>query len=357
MAAEATASMSGHAPTRPYPPSWLDRLFNAISRIPGPTWLAYLVLVVPMILLNSTSRWLSGLTPWGEIDPSQAFWALMTVAVVGANHHLRNVAGSSFDAFRPALGTGVTDPERARYELTTMPARAILLVTIFSIVITPAYYLADPKAAQIIGFNGAGFAVRVVSEGITSAVIVAILFQGIRQARRVNRLHAVATDVDPFRPAPLHAFSRLTAQTGLVLVAFNAVGVFANPTTITSEAMVGLYLPWLLTFVIGAIAVFTLPLLGMHRRLQTIKDTLEAAGGGRLRALLLELDQAVDARDSERVDALDRMVGALRREREVLAQLPTWPWSTTTLRGFGSALLLPIGLFLVQRYLGAALGG
>ncbi len=33
-----------------------------------------------------------------------------------------------------------------------------------------------------------------------------------------------------------------------------------------------------------------------------------------------------------------------------VAKLPTWPWSAGTLRGFASALLLPIAVFLVQRF-------
>jgi hypothetical protein len=38
-------------------------------------------------------------------------------------------------------------------------------------------------------------------------------------------------------------------------------------------------------------------------------------------------------------------------EREILGKLPTWPWSAGTIRGFGSALLLPITVFLLQRIL------
>ena len=76
-----------------------------------------------------------------------------------------------------------------------------------------------------------------------------------------------------------------------------------------------------------------------------------------MRDLIAELNEAIDARATERVDGLDRTISALRHEREILAKLPTWPWSAGTIRGFGSALLLPIGLFLIQRYLGALLGG
>ena len=71
-----------------------------------------------------------------------------------------------------------------------------------------------------------------------------------------------------------------------------------------------------------------------------------------MRALLGELDEAIDARATDQVDALDRTISALRHQREIIGKLPTWPWSAGTIRGFGSALLLPMILFLIQRYSG-----
>ncbi|MBF8290094.1 MAG: hypothetical protein HW391_1062, partial [Chloroflexi bacterium] len=99
------------------------------------------------------------------------------------------------------------------------------------------------------------------------------------------------------------------------------------------------------------IAVFALPLLGMHRRLVAEKDRVMGAADGRMRDLLGELNEAIDARVTDRVEGLDRTISALRHEREILAKLPTWPWSTGTIRGFASALALPITIFLLQRLL------
>lgn len=237
-----------------------------------------------------------------------------------------------------------------------MPARAVLALTIFSVVITPVYYISDPEAAQVVGLTGIGFLPRIASEALTSAIVLAILYQALRQMRRVSRLHAQARNVDPFRPMPLYAFSRLTAQSATVLIVFNVVGMAANTTALTSESVYALYLPWLVAFFTGAVVIFVVPLRGMHGRLVEIREGLEAAAGGRLSALLAELNEAIDARDADRVKALDGSISALRHERELLAKLPTWPWSTGTIRGFGSALFLPILLFLVQRVLGQLLG-
>jgi len=60
----------------------------------------------------------------------------------------------------------------------------------------------------------------------------------------------------------------------------------------------------------------------------------------------------VDAVDLARGDALNKTLGSLLQQREVLAKLPTWPWSSGTVRGFVSVILLPLVLFMVQRFLG-----
>lgn len=347
----------GHgAATAPYPRSWIDAFFAWMTALPGPTWLAYAMLVVPSVLVANAALWLSGLRPWGVLEPVQVFWGTWGVLLVAATHHLRNVAGDAFDRFRVALGDGVDDAERARYELTVTPATPVLVLTVVALVLTPLYYLAAPEASQVVGLTPIGLVPRTASEGITTIFFLAITLQAVRQLRAVGRLHAVATGVDVFRPAPLHAFSRLTAQTGIVLTVFISVGILASPDALGAEGALLLWLPWLVGIPLFAAIVFVVPLLGMHRRLEDEKERFEAAADGRMRALLGELNEAIDARAADRVAALDATISALRHEREILARLPTWPWSTVTIRGFGSALLLPIALFLIQRYLGAILG-
>jgi hypothetical protein len=345
------ASATAPAVARPYPRSWLNLLFEAVTRLPGPTWLAYVVLAIPSIVVSNAALWLSGLRPWGELDPAQVFWGLAGAFIVAATYYLRNVAGDAFDAFRPALGGSVADADQERYRLTTIPARGVLLITLVSFGIGPLYYAADPVGSQVVGLSPAGLAARLVSEGLSTVFVLAIIYQALRQLRQVGRLHKVAERVDPFSPLPLYAFSRLTAQTAGVLILFNAAGFVLNPALLASDGGTVLTVGWLAGISLVAGFIFIAPLRGMHGRLTGEKERLEAAAGERLRALLAELNAAIDARASAQVDALDRTISALRHEREILAKLPTWPWSGATIRGFASALFLPIALFLIQRFL------
>jgi hypothetical protein len=50
-------------------------------------------------------------------------------------------------------------------------------------------------------------------------------------------------------------------------------------------------------------------------------------------------------------DVTDALNG-INVTRELVAKLPTWPWPPQLLRGFITALLLPILVYLITRYVG-----
>ncbi len=130
---------------------------------------------------------------------------------------------------------------------------------------------------------------------------------------------------------------------------------FAAPAVFETGA-IWIWASYLLPGILIAVAVFVLPLREMHTRLAAEQQRLQFAAEERLKAILEELAKDVDAVDLARADALNKTLGSLLQQRDVLAKLPTWPWSTGTLRGFVTLILLPIALFLAQRILVAIVG-
>lgn len=67
----ATDAMTSGARSEPaaqrYAPSWLDGAFDAILALPGPTWAAHLLLMIPSALVSNSAIWLSGLRPFGDL--------------------------------------------------------------------------------------------------------------------------------------------------------------------------------------------------------------------------------------------------------------------------------------------------
>ena len=307
--------------------------------------------MVPSVLVSHVAVWASGLAPVGQLTASQTFWGIWTVGFLWLAHHLDGVAARAFQTFRPAISPNVLDLDREAYELTTIPARPAWVVTGLAVLFTLSYYAADPVASQVVGYAPVPLVGRAIVESFATAVIMLIFYQGFRQLRAVRRIHASADRVDPFQPAPLYAFSRLTSRTGLALAAVVLLGYAGNPVPLDSPNFATLWLPWLIAFPLGGVAIFIVPLLGMHDRLVAAKAGLQAAGERRLTALLAELHADVNGLSLGRADGLGKLLAATLSEREVLAKLPTWPWSAGTLRGFVTAILLPLGLFLVQRIL------
>lgn len=349
VATPATTDSADPAAARPYPPGWMDVAISWIHARPWPWAVSYLGLTAAGVVFSNAQNWLSG----GRIEfsPIQTAWGVLTVGLFVAVDLLNQVAGASFDQFEPALGSADVNRGRLRYELTTFPRTPSLVLLAISYPFTAMYYFADPVASQVTGLSPIALVMRGFFEGTFTAVLLTLIAHAVRQLRIVGHLHDVADRIDLFNPAPLYAFSRLTSLTGAALIAVIALGVVLNPASLQGNGFVYIWLPWLVGFPVVALLVFVAPLRGMHGRLARMKGDLREASEERIKAVLGELHADVDAMDLSRADGLQKSLASLLQEREIVAKLPTWPWSTATLRGFLSALLLPIVLFLIQRFL------
>lgn len=341
--------------TRPYRRSWVNVILDGIEALPGPTWLAYVVLIVSVVALSIIATWVDGMEPVGTIDPLQAFWGFVIGVVLWLFHYLDGVARSALEAFRPVLAASDTEFDRLRHELTVIPARPAIFILFFTAVLTPIYYLADPVASDVVGLMPLGLGLRYLSEVFVGSLVFVLIYHSLRQMRAVARTYARATQVDLFHTRPLYGFSVLTARTGLGVLLVMVVPSLATPELFAS-GLAWLWGSYIVAGIAAAVAVFVLPLRGMHARLVTEKDRLQYASEERLKAVLAELDHDIDAVDLGRADALNKTLGSMLQQRDVLAKLPTWPWSPGTLRGFVTIILLPIILFLAQRFLLAFVG-
>ena len=174
------------------------------------------------------------------------------------------------------------------------------------------------------------------------------LAQSYYGLRLVSWIHARAVRIDLFQPGPLYAFSRLTSRTGIGIVLLQAPTAFLIPPTQVATVT---WVAWLLPINLFAVAVFVLPLQGIHRRIADEKSRLVAEVGRRMTATITDIHASVDERDRSEADALNKTLTGLIAERDLVARLPTWPWAGGTLWAFGSAIALPIGLWLVTRLL------
>lgn len=347
----AEAVRTNEAPfAAPYRPSWVYAVDAALRRLPVPTWLAIGIIGLLVGFQSNVQAWENGTVPAGGFNVPSIYWTFVTVSILLAIGFFRRSAETAFETFRPALTVDVQAADRIRHELSVIPATGSLIVTAATVVLTGISFVAVPVDAGIVGVSAFNIALAFIIQVALVSIMFILGYQLVRQMRIVSRALAVAT-VDPFLAGPLNALSRLMARTSMALVIIVATSVLFVPLTDDPAAFILNYAPFTILPSIVAVITLVVPLSGTHARLDAEKDRLVGEADARLKGLLAEINRDVDRRDLSRADDLNKSLSSMIQQREVLAKLPTWPWSTTTLRAFVSAMLLPIVLFLIQRLL------
>ncbi len=347
--------------SRPYAPSWLDVVVRAIDAAPGPTWIAYVVIGLAFLLMVNVEGWLAGI-PVGALDPAQSVYALFFLLPLVVYHYQARIAGEAVDSFRPATDLDDAAAANLRYRLTVTPARSALLASAVAVVINIGWVAADPAGFQLSGKSAVYVVLRLGSESILSAAIFVLILQVLRQMTTIAGLHRAATHVDLLRPAPVHAFARLTSRTALGIISFAVLTGLPLP-GIPEATWLTTVFAWTLPMILLGAAVFVLPLRGMNRRLVEAKTHWLDDIGRRIHATSQALHRVVDGEatnatdiDASRVaqtrlDGMNKALSSLLQERDFVRRLPTWPWDGGTARAVGSAIALPVVLFLITRAL------
>ena len=98
-----------------------------------------------------------------------------------------------------------------------------------------------------------------------------------------------------------------------------------------------------------SVLAFVVPLWGIHTRLIQAKAELLSDLDRRASALSAEMYARIDAGAFDSTKVVSDSIGGLGLLRDRIEHLPTWPWPPQLLRGFLSALLLPVVVYVVTR--------
>ncbi len=332
----------------PYPPSWVDHMMGWVERLPLPWWLFYVLLAVVVIGSTALVLWLTGIYARTGFHPMQVWVPFLVAFFLAFIHAMDRIAARALERIRPLFSGSAQDFEMVRYRLTTMPRRAVMLVTF---VIVPLLF---PAALVEFSYGETGGVDMVPGlfyalVGSFSVSCFVWTYHVIRQLREIHVIYRDYVTVRLENVRPMHAFSRLTAFTaaGIVILTYGWVPAQpglepGNPVMIMES-----------TFsTVLALAVFVWPLWGAHRKLAEAKEEAQADLAQRKHATRQQLRHAVDNGDLVRVDPLSKVLAAYEVEANDLGRLATWPWAPGMLRNLVGAVLLPIVLWLVQFGLG-----
>ncbi len=340
------------------PPAWNVRLLAWIEGLPGPVWLPYVGLLAGWSLVVNILSWASGHRDLFVVDWWQTSIPLIVVCAIGLIHAIGRRARSTFGAFRPILDAPDAEARDLEEDLVAIPGRPATVIAMTTVAITTTSFFVEPlalAAARAEGLAGAMLVVGWTNYAVAQAILGVLFYSFVHRLRRVSRLQSRSTRIDLFAPSPLYAFSRLTAMAGIGLIGLAfllaaIVSVAAPPIgslVIASPVFGG----FLFVVVALAVAAFVLPLRGMQAKIADEKERLQLAVDRRITEVIARIHAGVDRDDLSRAAELQTTLASLGAEREIIGKLRTWPWSTGTFRGFVSAVLLPVGLWILTRLL------
>ncbi len=336
--------------------SWVDLLIAGIDRLPGPPWAFYLVGTVVFTVASIGLRWLDGSWPVGEVESAitvifagGAFYPLAMI------HYLNTVARRTLAEYRPALGE--LEPRYAELErdLTTMPRWLAnvalvlaLIVVALGIFTAPGGWGVNPPTSV------ATSAFSVLAILVLDVPFIVYFLRSIRQLAIIARIHRESTNIRLYDAGPHNAFARFTLVAAVsITVPYAIIEVIGSLLNSISVVEVVLFV----LSIVLSIVLFVVPLNGMHRRLVHEKNGQLAANGEAFELVSSRVHADVDAGDYARADEANKVISSLALEADRLRKISAWPWSAETLRGFASALGLPILLWLITFILARVLGG
>ena len=335
-------------------PGAVSRFLVWTDGLPGHGWWVFPALAALLFAWAHAILWTTGRLQFGAISPVIAVGIVYGPFLLGVLAAANFVSKRSLVAFWPA--TGWPDDDRAGWAAAFVdtPGPWGWVALLIGIPLAIGSFLSAPtdllgQGSDRVVLLVAYLPALVLGYSMSPAAFVHTL----RQLRLVSRIHQEATAIDPFDRGPVYAFSRLTVLTGLgyVLVGYYSLtlnGAFTAGNLLAVGALV-------FSLVVG-IGTFVVPLWGIHERLVDEKAILVRGVDDRVGRIAAEMYRRIDAGEFDGSKVMSDALGGVTTLRERIQRLPTWPWPPQLLRGFVSALILPLLIYVLTRLVSTRFG-
>jgi hypothetical protein len=186
--------------------------------------------------------------------------------------------------------------------------------------------------------------VMLVVIGCFTALGFATVVKVVMLSWRIHQVLSTEVVVSLFGVAPLYAFSRLTAAMAISMIGSIVLVVAPTPVILSDpQGIAGAVLA-----IAFATLAFFLPLAGAHGLLVGEKDRLLGLARATLQDAASSLHDAIQKRDTQAMDPLQKALAGVEVEQRMLERAPTWPWQPDTFRWVVGAVMFPIVLYVVQ---------
>lgn len=340
--------MSSEVAARPFSPSWVDRFTDWLEDLPGPAWTAYLGFYLLLVLQSHLVNWASGRLPWFVFALDQFFYQLFSAEVLFFLSYLNRDAARALEDFSLLLSVSKEELDQLKFRLSRQPARPVLFITLAGLLFgASSFYNVEQSSGTAVGLNFYSF-YGALSFALPTALALVFGYRIIIQLQTVSRLYASASELDLFNLEPVYALSTHTAKTGLIFLFLTYSNLLLSPGSI----MVPTALAATIAISVLSFAAFVLPLRGINQRLVKEKKALLRGVCTRIRTVFNRVDKIFDEGELAGMSEMEKSIQTLQQQKAYIEKIPTWPWQPSTMRGFVSAMLLPVMIWIIQQVLG-----
>jgi hypothetical protein len=335
---------------RPYSPSWVDRFTDWLNSLPVPVWLSIALIYLLAVSSFHLAYWLDGGVPFWTVDPFLLFngvWSVIGLIFIMSLHRISNRAIDKFSTLVPRTRKEL---ELLRYQMTTIPAGLAALLTLIVVVGISAGAYFDPSFLGV----SQPIPVLIFIVGVIFSYSFApiMLVHGFRQLTMVIKAYRMVDEVNLFHLQPLYAFSGLSMTSSMfwvVILNLNFISNSWSGVSSVSNTTLSIFLAVL--YVLLAFASFIAPLWGIHVRIRQTKEEAIEENGLQIEKAHQSLYRLLNKADYKKTTDLEKTLASLYNMRAQIEKVPTWPWNAGTLRGFLSAVFLPLGIWFTQQIL------
>jgi hypothetical protein len=328
--------------------SWIDDLIGWVGQLPGPNWPYYALGFGGVAVLGNAAFWIDGSLAPGSFNLSNTIFGILAFLWLGLYHYLTLVGSRALKRFRPLMAENDSGIAEIEYALSKLPRVQGWLALGIGLAWAVASIVGEPQTYGGLVPNGPlPYVVDLVLTTFLASTFLCLLLRSVRQLRTVDMLQQRAVNIDLLNLEPAHAFSMLTARTGIGLILLLILAYLYDP----FKALTALDVFWYGLTVILAAAIFAVPVMSLRGRLIEEKRRALADTTYHLRLAREILHSKVRDKNLTDMKEIDAGLASLARDLELYRRASTWPWDSAAMRALASALVLPIIIWLVTRLL------
>ena len=341
--------------------SWFDKLIRRIDRLPGPYWFYYLIFGFALagigLLIEGVDK---GRTTFG-FKPIELLLFFQIVYMLILITLLYKLSKKAFIDFLPNLKIDVEQTSLLEFNLTSNPARSFNRLSIIFLIFFCAMgiflFKSLNTSTQQVGNLISEFPFTLSPFGYYSFVVFTILwyvntifiFNTIHQLRVINFAFTQLAEINLFNQTELYAFSRVLAARGIGIVLTSPIWLLIDSGIITLIINI--------VFSTLALIIFIIPLVGVHRLLESQKDKLIRESMLQKEALIQQVFFNLQKGKLKDAGELKESISSLNLAHAEIEKVSTWPWQTNTIRQITGAITLPIVIWGIQYFLSRMLEG